>query len=100
MSSLNQDDDLEVDLPKMKTISKPKNLKKRRRDTPEEEDPADESKKAKIEGEDDESEYVRNSEAQCAVEVENWRLSCKALRHAKFAPFRPSFDLSFSSYST
>lgn len=68
MSSLDQDD---VEMPKMKTINKPKNLKKRRRDLPEDDDATDESKKAKTEGDDEESEYVLNSKAESAIEAQN-----------------------------
>ena len=47
-------------MPKLKTVNKPKNLKKRRRDNAEEGADDDESKKVKMAEEDAQIEYVGN----------------------------------------
>lgn len=58
MSSATGDEDLDIEMPKMRTANKPKNLKKRKRDVEDAEQDSENSKKTKAEEDADEVEYV------------------------------------------
>ena len=99
MSSIDPDDEIEEEMPKMKTINKPKNLKKRRRDVPDEEEENDESKKVKTELDADAEEYVQLMRLSVSFVTYKARFSAGALRPSLFFQFQPFHLSSFPEIS-
>lgn len=61
MSSNVDEDEVIIEMPKIKAVSKPKNLKKRKRDVEDSDGDTGSNKKANLDGEDGDVEYVHEN---------------------------------------